>query len=369
MATLSLLACLFAATGPGDALRIEPVKGLAHVRVIAHIPADLAARIPKGKLTQDQGETWLRLALVNDKTGQAGSAMFGAYERQGDRLLFTPRFPLLHEHRYRAAFGPADGKAISAEYRVPPRPATPPAVVEKIYPGTDVLPANHLRFYIYFSRPMRGGKDIFEQIRILDANGEEITDAWLRDELWTDDGKCLILYIHPGRIKWGLLLRMLLGPVLVPGREYTLVITPDMLDADEQRLGKEFRKKFRTTDEDRKRIELSDWRIKAPASGTRQALLVSFPKALDRLGLERSLKVVDASGNAVKGRVEISAGERSWSFQPEQTWQAAAYRVEVDPDLEDTAGNTPRRAFDTDLKAKEPPPQKVSLPFSPTATP
>src|ERR1700693_4615980 len=107
MATLSLLVCLFAATEPAP-LRIEPARAPPRVRVIASLPADVSARVAKGKLTQDQGEGWLRLALVNEQTGKDGAAMFGAYERRGDELLFTPRFPLLHEHRYRARFGPPD---------------------------------------------------------------------------------------------------------------------------------------------------------------------------------------------------------------------------------------------------------------------
>ena len=55
---------------------------------------------------------------------------------------------------------------------------TAPKVV-KIYPTADVLPANHLKFYIYFDRPMRGGKELFEQIVLVDDKGKEIDDAWL----------------------------------------------------------------------------------------------------------------------------------------------------------------------------------------------
>src|SRR5262249_27547494 len=256
--------------------------------------------------------------------------MFGTYERRGDQLSFTPRHPLLHAHRYRAAFGPAGGKAITAEYRVPPRPPAPAPVVEKVYPSADVLPANHLRFHIRFSRPMRGGKEIFQHIRILDAKGKEVTSPWLPDELWADDDRSLILYIHPGRIKWGLLLRMLLGPVLEPGREYTLVLGAELLDADGRRLGKEYTKKFRTTAEDRTRIDLTAWKLQAPAAGTRAPLALAFPKALDRMGLERRLKVLDGDGKEVRGRIEVGAGERSWAFHPANPWRAAGYRVEVD---------------------------------------
>jgi hypothetical protein len=365
MATLSLLALLFAGTPPATDLRIEPGPKGTTVRVVAKLPADAAARLPEGKLTQEQGEAWLRLSLVDDETGKAGAAMFGAYERQGDRLTFTPRHGLLHAHRYRASLGPPAGKPVTAEYRVPPRPPAPAAVVEKVYPSADVLPANHLRFHIRFSRPMRGGLEMFKQIRILDAKGKEVPTPWLPDELWADEDRSLILYIHPGRIKWGLLLRMLLGPVLEPGREYTLVIAAEMLDADGRRLGKEFRKKFRTTAEDRARINLSAWKLQAPAAGTSAPLVLAFPTSLDRVGLERRLKVLDATGKDVSGRIEVGAGERSWAFHPASPWRAADYRVAVDRELEDVAGNTAVRAFDVDLTVPPPPPQSLTLSFRP----
>jgi hypothetical protein len=364
MSPLPLLALVFAGTPPASDLRIEPGPRATSVRVVAKLPAD-TARLPQGKLTQEQGEAWLKLALIDDETGKAGVAMFGSYERRGDQLLFTPRHSLLHAHRYRASFGPAKGKTITAEYRVPPRPAAPAPVVEKVYPTADVLPANHLRFHIRFSRPMRGGKEIFQHIRILDAKGKEVVSPWLPDELWADDDRSLILYIHPGRIKWGLLLRMLLGPVLEPGRDYTLVIGTEVCDIDGRPLTRAFTKKFRTTAEDRTRINLSAWKLQAPTAGTRAPLVLAFPTSLDRLGLERRLKVLDSEGKEVGGRTEVGAGERSWAFHPASPWKVAAYRVEVDRELEDVAGNTPVRAFDVDLTVPAPPPQSLSLRFQP----
>jgi hypothetical protein len=240
-------------------------------------------------------------------------------------------------------------------------------VVEKVYPSADVLPANHLRFHIRFSRPMRGGKEIFEQIRILDDKGKQVQHPWLRDDLWDAEGRSLILYIHPGRIKWGVLLRLLFGPVLEPGRAYTLVIGPEMRDAAGRRLGRAFKKKFTTLAEDRTRVELSAWKLRAPDAGTRKSLVLSFPTVLDRLALNHRLKVVDAGGKEIAGRVEVGAGERSWSFRPAGAWEAAAYRVEVDPELEDVAGNTPLSPFDVDLDTPKRPPQRLSLPFRPRA--
>ncbi len=363
MSRLPFLALLLAGT-PADALRIEPGTDPARVRVVAKLPAE-AARLPQGKLTQDQGEAWLRLALVNEDNGRDGSPMFGAYERQGGRLVFTPRYPLLHGARYRARLGPEGGKGPAAEYRVPPRPEAPSAVVEQIYPSAAVLPANQLRFHIRFSKPMRGGDEIFDQIRILDADGKAVANPWLRDELWSADDRSLILYIHPGRIKWGVLLRMLFGPVLVPGGEYTVVIGADMRDLDGRPLGKAYSKKFRTGPEDRTRIELNDWKVQAPAAGMRGPLVLSFPKPIDRLALERRLKVITGDGKQVAGRIEVGGEERTWAFHPAEAWKAAGYRVEVSRDLEDVAGNSPLRPFDMDRNTPERPAQSLSLPFRP----
>jgi hypothetical protein len=284
-------------------------------------------------------------------------------------LVLVPRFDLIHGKRYQAIFEPAPGKPVRTEYAVPARAPAPPALVDRVYPTGDVLPANHLRFYVYFSRPMRGGAKLFEHFRILDAHGKEVADPWLHDELWFDGGCVLILYIHPGRIKWGLELRETLGPVLVPDRRYTLVIGPGLLDADGRKLGKEYRKQFRTVAEDRVRLDLREWKLDAPKAGTAQPLTVTFPKALDQIGIQRRLEVVAADGKVVEGKIAVGRGEQSCTFVPARPWQAAEYRLRVDRDLEDPCGNTPVNPFDVDLKAPKLPPQPLLLSFRPAGQP
>ena len=82
-----------------------------------------------------------------------------------------------------------------------------------IYPSTDVLPANLLKFYLQFSRPMRETDAIFDHIRIIDDQGNVIEDPWRRAPLWSNDGTRLTLLIHPGRIKTGVNLNLDLGPL------------------------------------------------------------------------------------------------------------------------------------------------------------
>ncbi len=239
------------------------------------------------------------------------------------------------------------------------------ASVVKIYPTAAVLPANHLKFYVYFSQPMRGGQDIFKQIQILDADGHVIDEPWLMDELWDETGQVLILYIHPGRIKWGLVLREVLGPVLLPERDYTFVVRGTMVDANGQTLGKHLTKKFRTTAEDRVRVELTEWKLMTPTTGALGAVSVHFPKTMDHKSLQAFLNVVDEKGGTLKGNGSIGSDEKSWSFIPSRPWENREYRVVVDPRLEDVAGNSPLRAFDLDLKAPRLPVQHLVIPFTP----
>jgi hypothetical protein len=342
---------------PGEGIRFR--KTDKAVEVVAYLSAAARDRIAAGAVASTDGESWLRLHVFDPETKRLGPPMLGRYERKDDLLIFRPRFALEPGLTYRAEFGAAGKALFTANYRVPERvPTTPPRIV-RIYPTGDVLPANHLKFYIYFSQPMRGGSEIFGQLAIVDATGKEVTDPWLHDELWDEDDQCLILYIHPGRIKWGVLLRELLGPVLLPERQYSLVIRGAMRDAQGQALGKEVVKKFRTTGEDRKRIELADWKVTPPAAGASGPVTVAFPKSIDHKSLERFLSVVDAAGQRLEGVGAIGKNEQTWSFTPKTAWQAQEYRLQIDGRLEDVAGNTPRQPFDVDLRT--PPAKSQSL--------
>ncbi len=330
--------------------------------IVARLPAGF--KLPMGKLTQEQGEGILTVALVDEDSKQPGPAMLGKYERKGNELTFTPRFPLVGGQTYRADFHHPD-KLLTLDYRMPPpAPKSPPQVV-KIYPTADVLPANHLKFYVYFDRPMRGGKELFNQIVLVDDKGKVIDDPWLMDEIWDEENNCLIIYIHPGRIKWGVELRELLGPVLFEKRNYSLVIRGELTDLDGNKIGKDVVKKFRTTPEDRVRIDVQSWTRTGPNLNTRDPLTLNLRQSLDHRSLQKFLTVTDDKGQRVDGAITLGKDEKIWTFTPKGVWQNRTYQYEVHPDTEDVAGNTPSRPFDLDLKAPKMPPQKLRFDFVP----
>ena len=101
--------------------------------------------------------------------------------------------------------------------------APSPPVVTAIYPTATVLPANHLKFYIHFSEPMRQGV-FLDHCKLLDDQDREVLEPFRETELWSADCMRLTLWLHPGRQKTGVNLNTEFGAVLEPGRRYTLVI-------------------------------------------------------------------------------------------------------------------------------------------------
>jgi hypothetical protein len=136
--------------------------------------------------------------------------ILGRYEILGDRIRFTPRYPLMKGLGYRARanlsalFDGSEGPISPLElaFSSPIEATVPSAVVDGVYPSSDVLPENLLRFYVHFSAPMqRGG--VQGHIFLLDAEGQEVKGAFLNlaTELWDSAMQRLTILLHPGRIK------------------------------------------------------------------------------------------------------------------------------------------------------------------------
>ena len=66
-----------------------------------------------------------------------------------------------------------------------------------IYPTAHTLPANHLKFYLHFSQPMRQGV-FLDHCRLLDDHDQPVTEPFRETELWNEDGTRLTLWFHPG---------------------------------------------------------------------------------------------------------------------------------------------------------------------------
>ncbi|HEX5431881.1 MAG TPA: Ig-like domain-containing protein [Bryobacteraceae bacterium] len=294
---------------------------------------------------REPAQGWGSIFDVYVDSGAPVPPMFGSYSVDRGKLIFRPQFPLTAGVRYRAVFHAPGTETVEASFKQPLPPAGPPARVAAVYPSADVLPANQLKFYVYFSEPMQSGS-VWAKIHLLDENGQPVALPFLEiePELWDRDFKRLTILFDPGRIKRGVLPRERMGPALIPGKRYTLAIGRGLLDARGNPLAQAFRKQFTAGPEERRSIDPKHWKVTEPQAGTLDPLKADFGRPLDYALLQHAFKIASVPGAAM-----IARHETEWSYRPTEPWKAGEYRLIVDMALEDLAGNRIGRPFDVDL--------------------
>ena len=197
-------------------------------------------------------------------------SLLGRYSIENGALVFTPQYPIQAGVRYKAVARIPGMAPVTTVAEIPRRIVQPSSVVANVYPSTNALPENQLKFYIHFSASMSQG-DAFEHIALLDASGARIAEPpfLIRGgELWDRDFRRFTLFFDPGRVKRDLGPSLELGPALQEGKRYTLVIDSKWLDAESNPLKEEFRKTFSVGPPDRKPLDLDTWKIIKPRSAT-----------------------------------------------------------------------------------------------------
>ena len=189
-------------------------------------------------------DEWKRIfdvRIVNADGGPSPTPVAGTYSVAGSVLQFTPLFPFDPGRRYEARYNPSglesggDAKTIRAIVMRPAGPTPAATYVTHVFPSASVVPENQLRMYIHFSAPMgrRGGLD---HVKLLDEKGDEVVDPFLPldAEFWNADRTRYTLFFDPGRQKRGILPNRQMGPSLVAGRSYTLVVDREWIDGQRQ---------------------------------------------------------------------------------------------------------------------------------------
>ncbi len=279
---------------------------------------------------------------------KGGQPLLGQTEIAHGTIRFTPQFPLLAGQTYIAVFTGADGKQTTREHTLPINGPAPE--VTAVFPSTGWLPANHLKFYIHFSQPMQRG-NITQHFSLIDhTTSQPVAQPFRETELWTDDGRRLTLWFHPGRQKTGVNLNLDLGPVLLPNHRYELKISGQWKSQAGVELKNDFQKDFVTLSADRTQPNVKKWKLTAPAAHTRAPLQIKFPVPLDAALLKNLITIETIDGRDVLGTIGLFKNETQWEFIPKKNWPAATFRVRIDWELEDLAGNNLHRPFEVNLQ-------------------
>jgi hypothetical protein len=249
---------------------------------------------------------------------------------------------------------------IAETFAVSVAPQGQKARVLAVNPSGVELPENLLRLYIQFSVPMSQG-DAYSRVHLRNETiGAEVERPFLElpQELWSSDGTRLTLLLEPGRVKSGLVPREELGPILISGQKYSVTVDQSWPDAAGRPLAEGYRKTFRAVKAETRQLDSRSWIIESPTAGSREPLLIRFPRPLDHAMLERVLRVEPAlavtaspiGATQLPGDIQIVDGEKCWKFEPRDPWLAERYTLLVSKSLEDPSGNSLGRPFELDPK-------------------
>ena len=344
---------------------------------VRNLDPDLVASLGRYPQADRQLRSALRVRVVNADmpSGEDLPDIFGRYQLLDNGIQFIPHFPFESGLRYYASFDPrpigrpGPSEVLTLEFALPSEMSAGPTHVKHVFPSSDSLPENLLRFYVCFSNSMQRGR-AEEHITLLGPDGRPVPDVLYRPpiELWDRSVRHLTILLDPGRLKRGVGPNRELGPPLKAGQEYTLAIGSGMLDLAGRPLRASLYKRFRVTPAIREPIAVEQWQILPPATNSHEPVALIFPKPLDWALLWHAITITSEHGQPIDGRIAIDRYETRWRFAPTSPWAAGSYLVRVASGLEDVCGNNLLGAFDRPLRSRSDFAGKAancSIPFQP----
>jgi hypothetical protein len=344
---------------PSLTVDVDPFQPASGSVVVSALASDLMASL--GRYLQAGGLLKfifrVGVARTDAPAGDNFPDVFGRYHVVENGVRFIPHFPFEPGLLYRASFDPQPlgryepSDVLTHEFSLPRERTAVPAEVKHIFPSSDCLPENMLRFYVCFSNSMQRGLAEAE-ISLLGSDGKPSADVLYRApvELWDRSMQRLTVLLDPGRLKRGVGPNRKLGPPLESGQVYTLAVGAGMTDSSGYQLRETVCKRFRVTDAVREPIAVEQWKIVPPETNSRQPLVLMFPRPLDWALLSHMITIASTNEQSMDGEIVIDQGEKRWSFTPASLWAAGSYRVCVTSSLEDVCGNNVLAAFDRPLR-------------------
>jgi len=228
-----------------------------------------------------------------------------------------------------------------------------PLQVTGIYPSVKEVPANILKWYIEFSKPVNPVK-IYEHIHFLDQDGKAIDRSILNlgAPLLSADGTLLTVWIEPGRQKRLLGPNEHLGSVFETSKKYTLHISNILKDAQGLSIEKAVKHNFTTTEADRVKPALEKWQVNPLQVNSKNPLEIIVNEQLDYGSLLDAFSL-EFENKRIDGNLSYNSETKTINFTPFSNWSKGTYTIKLESQLEDLAGNNLLHLFDRPVQKKQ----------------
>jgi hypothetical protein len=286
-----------------------------------------------------------------DKATNTITPLAGEFNEEDGFLIFTP-FQRLSREGFYAAKDLVRGGVTIYDYTTYFRQDLSTAVW--IYPPESArIPANHLKFYIHFDEPMQPTES-WEHFSLKDLDtGELVPRPFRHIDLWDEHNQRLTLWFHPGRQKTGVNLNEDLGAILTEGHEYMLQIDKSWKTQAGYPLFRDEKHVFTTFAADHEQPDPETWKLVVPAANTNEPLLIAFPEALDYAMVGKMIMSCTIDGEPLELIYQPELDGKGLKLLNDSLWTAGRYVLQLNPRLEDLAGNSLERPFEVDLQSDQ----------------
>ena len=330
------------------------------------VPEEIVSLIQSENFSFEQWSSF-----YNVKTNPGSPAVLGEYKIIGNHLAFSPKFLPDPKIQYIVTFsypdlarllpGSISEQAVYSDIVSFEPPETTRPEITSVIPNLEIVPANLLRFYVYFSAPM-GIENPYDFITIEDKDGNVLVDPFVivPEGLWNIDRTRLTLLLHPGRIKQGVGPNMTEGDILRAGNVYTLKINSQWKGASGESLKDSFSRPINASNPLRKAINVNLWALKAEQNQI-GILTIVTDHPLDQPLAKRMLFIRNKEGKILPSQVEFTSPEDvKVLWRPDGSKEL---ELHIDPRLEDVCGNTPLYAFDLEEGTRRENLEEIMLTF------
>jgi len=314
-------------------------------------------------------EQWSSFYFIQSEPG--GAPIRGRYGVENNHLVFMPAnapdpnaqyfvtFSYPNLNKLLGGYIEAEGEYTDIASFHPPE-NTRPSVLS-FDPNMNEVPANLLRFYIYFSAPMSPEQNPYDYITLLDEAGRPLEQPFIiiPEGLWNINHTRLTLLLHPASVSQDKSSDDY-GDVLKAGNSYTLKISKEWIGASGEPLQSDFEKTFNASNLLRGAMNIDKWALRAERKNI-GVLHVVTDHPLDQPLAKRMLFIRSETGQILPSRVEFENPEKLkvlWQLDGSETLELL-----IDPRLEDVCGNTPHYAFDLEGSDHTPSTQELKLKF------
>jgi len=293
---------------------------------------------------------------------QSNRSVLGSFHQTDSSVVFRTLIPLTYEVTYRITYK----HLVVKETRIFQPVVRDMPQLLYVYPTTDTLPENLLKFYFLFSHAM-GQDHSLRHIFLIDEKGDSLQPFLnLSNELWNNDRTLLNLWMDPGRIKRDLVPNKVLGNPLRESQTYRLVVSDRWRDDRGYTLKNAYEKPFFVSGRDDTKPNPKYWTISPPPAGSRQYLRIAFHEPLDYGLIKECFAIWNDKEQFIEGNWMPDENETGIAFIPSSSWEKGNYQVRIQEKLEDLAGNNLKRLFDQDLERQSSPnqPPRLTIDFT-----